>query len=573
MPDKIVLLLRYGGGTSATGNGNAYPPPGNAPKPPDVPDYQQDYVALPSIIESYPGAYDYLNQGNGSFVAHELGHYLGLYHTFPGWGDPYSGVYVSLSGVTSVSAADQAMIKYIANNGGTVNALDGDRISDTPPDPSVLLYQVHKQNICTQQSITVTGSLNGNSVSYTFNPDPRNVMSYYTSCTNPPTPQHFSTQQIQRMTQTLISSTRRSLLGGNSFYTSGKSTVTFTNSQGSHIIYSFVAGKNGHLESNCWDGSSWHWEDHGLPTGVSAIYQPNAVIYEVGPAPEVWVFSTASNGHLVANYSLQSAACGVGTPPVGWNWADQGLPSGITGIQFPNVVTYGTGAQGLYVFGTASNGHLIVNYWSGGAWHWADQGLPPATTAFYNASSVTPDGQQLYVFGTIDNGHLMANYWNGSAWQWVDHGLAPHKSGSGGVYSPNALVYSAGASPSVYVFCAGYDGQLVVKYGLGSSWSWTSQGLPSGVSTINWPSAVTLGTTGLYVFATANTGHLVVNYWDGSAWHWADQGLPSGATAFNYATAIVLGSGNLYVFGTNNNYLYVNYWFSGSWYWAGQGAF
>jgi hypothetical protein len=35
----------------------------------------------------------------------------------------------------SASAADQAVIDYIAQNGGTIDALDGDLLSDTPPDP------------------------------------------------------------------------------------------------------------------------------------------------------------------------------------------------------------------------------------------------------------------------------------------------------------------------------------------------------------------------------------------------------------------------------------------------------
>src|SRR5260370_939691 len=79
-PGEIVCFLRWGnlkdnnGIPIPTGNGNAYPPPGAGPKPPDVDDVVQNYVALPNQI--YDGSYSYLNLGNGSFVAHELGHYL-----------------------------------------------------------------------------------------------------------------------------------------------------------------------------------------------------------------------------------------------------------------------------------------------------------------------------------------------------------------------------------------------------------------------------------------------------------------------------------------------------------------
>jgi hypothetical protein len=516
-----------------------------------------------------PGAYQLLNQGNGSFVAHELGHYLGLYHTFPGWGDPYSGVYSVLWGVTSASAADQAVINYIAQNGGTINALDGDRISDTPPDPSVLLYAAHNnQNVCTQPTITVTGIMNNVAVSFTFAPDRGNVMSYYPSCSNPPTPQHFSPQQIQRMTQTLTYTSRSALLIENGpFYVSGKSTVTYTNSLGSRVIYSFASGKNGHLVVNYWDGASWHWADQGLPNGVSAIYNPNAILYEPGATPEIYVFAMGSNGHLVANYWDGAV----------WKWADLGLPVGTTAMQFPSATTFGIGAQQLYVFGTGSNGHLLVDYWDGGSWHWADQGLPLGATAFQNPSAITPDGQQLYVYGndvhgSLNSGDLLVEHWNGSYWQWEDHGFAPPALGIGGVSSPKAILYSGGGSPTIYVFCTNSDGQLVVNYQSGSSWYWAGLGRPVGAAAVYTPDAVTYGSLGLYVFGAADNGHLVVDYWDGGAWHWADQGLPNGVSAIHNPNAITFGPSGPYVFGTSNGHLFLNYWNAGTWGWADQGT-
>ena len=211
LPGKIVILLRWGSDTSPTGNGNAYPPPGVGPKPASVNDVVQNYVALPDKIESN----GFLNLGNGSFVAHELGHYLGLYHTFPGWTDRLGPVYAEIPGVSipSATAADQAVIDYIAANGGTVNALDGDGISDTPPDPSPALYQAHNQNTCAVRTIIVRGTLNSTSVSFTFNPDPDNIMGYYVGVYGICVSHHFSAQQIQRMRKTLTSSVRVALLG------------------------------------------------------------------------------------------------------------------------------------------------------------------------------------------------------------------------------------------------------------------------------------------------------------------------------------------------------------------------
>jgi hypothetical protein len=115
----------------------------------------------------------------------------------------------------SVSDANQAMIEYIDQNGGTIAAFDGDAISDTPPDPSPVLYAAHGQNFfCTQQTITVSGTLRNQSVSFTFTPDVGNVMSYYKNwnCSNPPVPQHFSPLQIQQMISTLNKAPRNALL-------------------------------------------------------------------------------------------------------------------------------------------------------------------------------------------------------------------------------------------------------------------------------------------------------------------------------------------------------------------------
>ncbi|HEV3333287.1 MAG TPA: hypothetical protein VG096_20005 [Bryobacteraceae bacterium] len=226
-PGKILCLLRWGPDPSYwTGNGYAYPPPGLHPKPPDaiVQDTLQNYVALPSLIGSFVGAYDYLNLLNGSFVGHELGHYLGLYHTFPGWGTHGDQLYLALNGL-SAAAADQAIINYMAQHGlqsDLTTALDGDQVTDTPPDPSLSLYTAHgiAHPECNPK-ITVTGTMppgttvQGQTKSFTFDPDVDNIMGYYDSCAkNPPTPKHFSTLQIQEMIDTLTnpSSPRHALL-------------------------------------------------------------------------------------------------------------------------------------------------------------------------------------------------------------------------------------------------------------------------------------------------------------------------------------------------------------------------
>ena len=104
----------------------------------------------------------------------------------------------------------------VADGGeGTIDALDGDSKADTPPDPGPAAYNAHNQNICTSPALKVTGTTNGQQVSYTFQPDRTNVMGYYTSqqCNagSSPPPQTFTFDQIQQMQRTLSKAPRNAL--------------------------------------------------------------------------------------------------------------------------------------------------------------------------------------------------------------------------------------------------------------------------------------------------------------------------------------------------------------------------
>jgi hypothetical protein len=247
-------------------------------------------------------------------------------------------------------------------------------------------------------------------------------------------------------------------------------------------------------------------------------------------------------------------------PEPGARWDARWRPSTIT-------YTTATGNHVIYSFVQGVNHHLFVNYWDGGSWHWADQGPPPDANAVNDPSAVTiyHGGTQLiYAFATADNGHLVANYWDGSSWKWTDQYLPP---GVTSVSSPSAIAYG---NDSIYVFATANNGHLVVNYWNGSIWQWADQQLPDRASAVYAPSAVTSGGN-IYVFGQANNGDLVVNYWNGSSWQWADQGIPAAAKAIFFPNAIAFG-GHLYVFATaDTGHLVVNYWDGSSWQWADQG--
>lgn len=209
LPGKILLYLRWGpDNLTRTGNANAFPPPGANPKPANVSDVTQNYIALEDILDLNSNGF--LNLLHGSHVAHELGHYLGLYHTFPGWTSQEGPVYQTATRPNQ-SQADQSVFNYILANGGTIDALDGDAIQDTPPDPSPVLYLAHSnQDPCVTPQITAIGTMNNVPVSFIFDPDVTNVMSYYALCNGKPL--RFTPDQIKRMYHALSNPARSHLL-------------------------------------------------------------------------------------------------------------------------------------------------------------------------------------------------------------------------------------------------------------------------------------------------------------------------------------------------------------------------
>jgi hypothetical protein len=239
-------------------------------------------------------------------------------------------------------------------------------------------------------------------------------------------------------------------------------------------IYAFIKGANDRLYVDFWDGSQWRWADQGVPPS-GGIADLSAITYREGTAPQrIYAFVAGTNGHLYVNFWDGSQ----------WRWADQGEPpsASVSGIA---AITYreGTQPQRIYVFARGSNGHLYVNFWDGSQWRWADQGTPPSTSASGFPSAIAyKEGnqpQRIYAFIKGGNNHLYVNFWDGFQWRWADQGSAMHLVGL-----PSAITYNDGVQ-RIYTFMKqdrilsqGLAGDLFVNYWDGSQWQWANQGRP-----------------------------------------------------------------------------------------------
>ena len=175
---RMVIFLRWGKDTAKrASNWFAYPPNTGQQQPAQakLPTANVDFIAVTNNGSGF--------ENRGGVLAHEVGHYLGLFHTHPGWGN------------TSVET-----IEKLVTEGGTA-ALNGDLLSDTAPDPGAFYYRekVNSDACGGPASFKVKGK--------TVTPPRSNVMSYF-RCP----PVTITAQQIQVIRTTLKHATRKHLI-------------------------------------------------------------------------------------------------------------------------------------------------------------------------------------------------------------------------------------------------------------------------------------------------------------------------------------------------------------------------
>lgn len=148
-PDRLVVFFRHGRGRQATGGGFSGT------------DY--NFVVMPGWSDDFHCGHDHI-----SALSHELGHHLGLGHTF-----------------TRVFEVPSQAADFLAARGGDVRAFDGDGLADTAPDPGVRTTECQPLDALELGGVRVPLAR-------------RNIMSYYDQ------PESLSREQIERLRWTLL---------------------------------------------------------------------------------------------------------------------------------------------------------------------------------------------------------------------------------------------------------------------------------------------------------------------------------------------------------------------------------
>lgn len=167
-PGQVVVFLR-----KVTPSNFAYPPMTGQLQPVDAP-FPTTFAGTQPRFVAHDGVQS-VARANAQNFSHELGHFLGLYHTHITWGNfypavpPNPGCPKNDGSACTPDEMNQAILNLQAARGP--GALDGDLLSDTPEDPGPLYWNTFGLDPATVASVTV-GSV-------TYTPDRQNLMSYF----------------------------------------------------------------------------------------------------------------------------------------------------------------------------------------------------------------------------------------------------------------------------------------------------------------------------------------------------------------------------------------------------------
>lgn len=455
---------------------------------------------------------------SGIAFAHEVGHYLHLYHTF---NQAFTDDMTAYADANKPSTFDTAALKAAYDKLKTYAGqqldkqlqpytyIDGDMtpeygqwaapnsnqsVLDTPPDPSPVLFQQHwgygnlfnnvdecitPAPVCVPSDATCT---------YSLNPDRGNIMSYFYNCSSF-FPMHISGDQFKRVDQALTLGSRRGLVDG--AYPEGPAAVMTSDSD----VHLFARGDDWNIWHAYTTGSVYHWAQWSpwvkdmnsssfrTASGPAAVVTADKHIHLFALGTDHYVWHNVWNG---STWSGWTEKIGTGT---------------FTAAPAATITSDGA----IHLFARGYDYNIWHTYLAAGSWAGWNQELPafPSNREMMSGPSVVVSGSNIHVFVLGDDRRLWHSYWTGSGWSaWSNSDTAD------GTFTgpPSSLVTPDG---KIHLFARG-DDLNIWHSAYSGGWSpWSTHGNTGLVGTYfhSSPSAVanSLGEIGLYAIDDTRT--------------------------------------------------------------------
>ena len=471
LPKQWVIMPRYGGYSSS----------------------EAEYVHVTSWAPA-----DLL--GHAGFLAHEMGHFFHLFHTF-------GGLYIKLTPQERATMNDaeellalkkkqSAAVKAYIDQGHPaeqgLNVFNGDGIDDSPPDDGgAVIAHLNGGNGCGPIGLCEI-IVEGQVKPYVLQPDRGNVMSYFKHCTN--FAQHFSPGQSKVMQHTLEEGNRRHLL------VSDRATPAVA-SRASGSLDIFGIGLGGGMWHKAWASGAWTPSETGWQNlGGSFVTRPAACSWG---SDRVDVFAVGPDGAMLHKAWVKGA----------WQPSETGWEN--LGGQFAGApAACSWGPNRLDVFAVGSDQVMWHKWWSNGAWH-------PSPTGWHNlggqftrppaACSWAPD--RLDIVGRGVNGAIWHKAWGNGKWTPSEAGWE----NLGGQFTSGPTICSWGPN-RLDIFGLGLDRGVWHKAWTNGTWSPAGTGWESlGGAFISPPAVEAWGTNRLDIVGVGDDGAMRHKAWAG-AW-------------------------------------------------------
>lgn len=474
-PGQAVVFFRYGSGQDATGQGYS----GN----------DLNYVMM-------PGFHAISNCGQPEpfvHLAHELGHFLLVYHTF------------ATAELATVAQAEA----YFTSHNNDPNAFDGDGFSDTLPDPMIAELD------CTNAQTTTLGG-----VLFALPRD--NLMNYWwNGTTKVLSPSQGIRARIGAVSRELVPQTLKVV------------------SRSPNRLDLFALGTDQALWHTWWDGSKWGaWHSLGgvlTSTPAAVAWGPNRLdVFALGTDHGIWHIAwdgqawTPWHGfNLPTSFILSPEVVSwgpdrldvfaVGEDKQLWHisWGNAWYADCLGGTLASSPTAVARAANRLDIFATSALDKSLQHIaWTGSTWTaWESLGgelVLPADVVSLNAN-------RLDIFATGLDLALWHIRWDGAAWSGWE------RVGGYFVSSPQAV---ARVPNQLEVFAVGGDHS--VRRVSWNGWNWADSSIEGSVMTP--PQAVAWDPDRLDVFAIGfdsgvwhNSWSLLEFKWGG----WSSMGVPT----------------------------------------------